>query len=366
MQMFNWAFIKSRLHYILALFPKLTFFKLYAIAVALVSYLLKRDRSTAAPPLLIVNLTFRCNYSCIMCQKNAPGDNNPYKNPQSIDYETFAKLLTENARYLSLVRLHGGEPFFYTEIHELIDLLNERGIPYTVITNGYLLTPDIAEKLIKNCIQVSLSIDAVDSELYRHMRRGGTIEKVTENIRSLNEIKREHKSKTPILNISSAFFGFNIEELPKLVRYCHENGIESLSAGEGWGYNTPYIKDEDLIGHHADRARQSIAEARKLADELGVILRLKFPGLREHKSGDRPVGKKPELTGKSCLNLYVSAELHPDMSVIACCDAKAAFGSLRDASLRDIWNGPGYIDARRKLRSREVPEACRGCKSLYV
>ena len=366
MPMFNLAFIKSRIHYILALLPKLTLYKLYTITMAMISFFMKRDRSSTAPPLLIVNLTFRCNYSCIMCQKNAPGDNNPYKNPKSIDYETFARLLRENARYLSLVRLHGGEPMFYREFDQLIDLLTELDIPYTIITNGYLLTPEISKKLTKNCIQVSLSIDAVDSELYQKMRRGGTIETVTSNIRNLNEIKHQKGSKTPILNISSTFFGFNIGELPSLVRYCHENGIESLSAGEGWGYDTPYIGEEDLIHHHAVKARTSIAEAQILAEELGIILRLKFPGLKTSQAGESVPGKKPALKNRSCMNLYVSAEIHPNLDVIACCDAKVPFGNLRDVSLREVWNGPGYIDARRKLRTHEVPEACRGCKSLYV
>lgn len=365
MQMFTLAFIRSRIHYILALLPKLSLRRIYTIMVALVSYLFKRDRSSIVPPLLIVNLTFRCNYSCIMCMKNAPCDN-PYKNPKSIDFETFSRLLRENGRYLSLVRLHGGEPLFYREIDPLIDLMNEQRVPYSIITNGYLLTPAVCEKIVGRCVGVSLSIDAADPVVYRTMRRGGDIEIVTENIRYLEELKRARRSKTPILNISSVFFSFNMAELPKLVRYCSENGIGSLSAGEGWFYDTPFIREEEFLSHHPDLVRSSIEEASTLADELGVILRLKFPCLKSRSSGEKTPVRKAKGNIRSCMNLYVSAELHPDLSVIACCDAKAPFGSLADSGLRDIWNGPGYIDARRKLRNREIPEACRGCMSLYA
>ena len=68
----------------------------------------------------------------------------------------------------------------------------------------------------------------------------------------------------------------------------------------------------------------------------------------------------------SCFNLYVSTELHPNLDVIACCDAKEPFGSLKETNLQDIWNGPGYRDARRKLRNNEVPATCKGCQSLFA
>jgi len=366
MQMFTLAFIKSRIHYILALLPKLSLFKIYNLFVAFISFRLKRDRSSTAPPLLIINLTFRCNYSCIMCQKNAPGDN-PYKNPKSIEFDTLARMLKENARYLSLVRLHGGEPLFYEEIDRLIDLLNELEIPYSIISNGYLLTEEISRKLVGNCVSVSLSIDAVDPDIYSKMRRGGDIGTVTANLQALNTIKREKRSKTPILNLSTCSFGFNMAELPKIVRYCHDNGIESLSAGEGWAYGTPDIKEEDFIKHHTELARKSIGEAQKLADELGIILRTKFPSLRTPTPSGSKKPKKKNLTRlNSCFNLYVSTELHPNLDVIACCDANEPFGSLKDATLQDIWNGPGYIDARKKLRNNEVPAACKGCQSLFA
>ena len=164
MSMFTLAFIKSRLHYITALLPKLTLFKIYNALIALISFLLKRDRSCTCPPLMSISLTLKCNYACIMCQKSSVHDN-PYKHPESIDYDALSEFLKENAKYLSLVRLHGGEPLFYEKISNLIDLLNELKIPFSIISNGYLLTPEISKKLVNNCIGLSLSIDAVDPEI---------------------------------------------------------------------------------------------------------------------------------------------------------------------------------------------------------
>ena len=362
MGMFTFAFIKSRLHYIRVLLPRLSLFKIYIAFIAWMSFLLKRDRSCTCPPLLSIVLTLRCNYACIMCQKSSVNDN-PYKNPETIDYDILASFLRENARYLSLIRLHGGEPLFYNRISDLIDLLNELKIPFSVISNGYLLTPELSEKLVKNCIGLSLSIDAVDPEIYAKMRRGGDIKKLTANIQYLNKLKKEQRTKTPTLNVSMTSFSFNMSELPKLVRYCHDNGIESLSAGEGWFYDTPEIREEHLIKNHPDLVGTYTAEAKKIAKELGIILRLRFPGVTKRNKVPQ---KQAKLTQKlrSCFNLYVSSFIHPNLDVQVCCDGRETFGNMKDTNFREIWNGPKYIDARRKLRNNEVPAACAGCANM--
>ena len=43
----------------------------------------------------------------------------------------------------------------------------------------------------QGCLEISFSIDAVDSDLYKYIRRGGNIEKVTSNIKHLNKLKLE-------------------------------------------------------------------------------------------------------------------------------------------------------------------------------
>jgi len=299
-----------------------------------------------------------------MCQKSSVNDN-PYKHPESIDYDVLSRFLTENANYLSLVRLHGGEPLFYEKTSDLIDLLIELNIPFSIISNGYLITPEISKKLVNNCIGLSLSIDAVDPELYKSIRRGGTIEKVTSNIRYLNDIKKTTGARIPTLNVSMASFSFNMAELPKLVRYCHENGIESLSAGEGWFYGTPEVREEHLIKHHPALVHKYTSEAQQVAKELGIILRLRYSALKSQPVVmEKAKGKRKKL--RSCFNLYVSSFIHPNLNVVVCCDAKETFGNLKDNSFREIWNGSKYIEARRKLRNNEIPDACRGCASLLT
>ena len=82
--MFNFTFLRTRISLILVLLSRQTVRKLWNIAVAVLSFLLKRVRSSASPSLLIINLTFRCNYKCIMCQKS---------NPAGTPYETWYSLV---------------------------------------------------------------------------------------------------------------------------------------------------------------------------------------------------------------------------------------------------------------------------------
>ena len=208
--MLNYRWLISRIHYIRAILSSLSYFKIVNILISLISFFFKRRTSGKAPIILSINLTYRCNYSCIMCQKSSVVKNVYKSNPKDMNYDKLEKLLKENAKYISIIRLHGGEPLYFGEIIRLIDLLNQLKMKFAFITNGSLLTPEISKKLMKNCIEISFSIDSVDNEEYSKIRYPGNLEIVSGNIKYLNQLKKETKSQTPILNIAATMFSFNI------------------------------------------------------------------------------------------------------------------------------------------------------------
>jgi len=369
--MITLRFIVTRLHLLIALLPLLTFKKVWNLLSAMTCFGLRTRRSVDHPPILILTLTTHCNYSCRMCLKSRKptsikGELLNYQEPREMDFAALRDLLTEHAEYLLMVKLHGGEPLYYSAVVQLVDLLNELKIPFFIGTNGSLLTEELCEKLVAGyCFTIGVSLDAASDETYRYMRRRGELSRVLANLQLLNQVKKRRASSRPVLSASMCTFAENVGEVSSLVEICSQYQIPSLTVAEGHDYDTPFSQPEQLAVNNKERFRQELVRARQAARRLGIILRLRFPSL----AGDGATAKEPlprqvgHVLPRDCLNLYASLWLLPDFEAIGCSNSTVRWGNIREHGLRTVWNGPGghYACARRDLTEGRVPLACTGC-----
>ena len=357
--MLNIKWLRSRSHYVLALLPSLSFFKIMNIIICIISNLTKRRKSGRAPVVLAINITYKCNYACIMCQKSSVLKNVYTDSAKDMKFDELEKLLRENAKYISLVRLSGGEPLHYRDISKLIDVLDQLKMKYALLTNGSLLTPEISKKLILNCIEISISIDSADKQIYSKMRYPGNLDSVSENINFLNKLKSSNKSKTPILNVAATTFSFNISGVSDLIKFCHSHGIPTISVSEGGYYHTPEIQQKHLIKHHPKKIKSSIEKAKKIAKELKITLRLSSEILN---STDGKITSYDRKQITACTNFYIYASVDSHLDVFAC-GLSYSIGNLSGESLENIWNGKkyGFVKAREGMRNKKLPDSCKYC-----
>ena len=359
--MFNYLFFKTRIHLVFQLLLSLSFSKWLNLFRNFSAYILKLNTAGRTPSVLTIILTYKCNFSCIMCQKSSLDSNAYTSNPNDINFNALEKLLRENAKHLSIVRLHGGEPTYYKDFTKVISLLDELNLKYTLITNGSLLTTKLSKQLLKNCLLVSLSIDSADKDIYAHMREGGKLEQITKNISTLNQIKKQYKKKVPYLNIAATMFTFNIRGLSDLVMYCSENKIQSISVSEGSYYNTSQLKETDFIKNDVELVEECVDKAQITADELGIVLRLNSQILYWNKRENQLIANRSRIT--SCFNFYFSIVLSPNFDV-QLCPLSFPIGNLNKTSLSEIWNSKesNILKARKLINSKnEFPATCRYC-----
>jgi hypothetical protein len=157
-------------------------------------------------------------------------------------------------------------------------------------------------------------------------------------------------------------FSFNAPEMAGLVRLCKQYDIPSLTVVEGWDFDTVEIRSEHLAVNNVELIKDQIVLAKREAKKQGVILRLRFPSLADHALQEIP-RQVPQVTPRDCLNLYASAWVLPNFDLIGCSNATGEFGNIRTDRFAEVWNGTefGYVRARKCLKSKEVPEECRGC-----
>lgn len=107
------------------------------------------------PESVLLELTNKCNYSCLHCYANA---NNSTIEYSEIELENVINQIHKLG--VRTVALSGGEPFLYSFIWEAIELLKNKGFRVVIDTNGFFLDAMVAKKL------KALSIDLINVSLH--------------------------------------------------------------------------------------------------------------------------------------------------------------------------------------------------------
>lgn len=153
--------------------------------------------SCAAPHAigLTVCPTMGCNFDCPYCFE----DHGRGKMSQEVqdDVMALAERMIDAAGVKSVhVTWFGGEPLLACDVIDalskrLIALTQERGGEYraSIITNGYLLTQDVADMLKEHKVDsLQITIDGLGAshDATRHLRGGGpTFERIVDNLRNV-------------------------------------------------------------------------------------------------------------------------------------------------------------------------------------
>lgn len=148
---------------------------------------------------LILLSSEECNFRCVYCYETFPrGTMEPWVR------EAIIKLTENRIRSLNAmtVSYFGGEPLLGLEaIDELAPsikgLCDEHNVPFGsgMTTNGYLLTPDVFERLLSwkiNSYQITLDGIAEDHDSHRILKGGGpTFSRILENLRAMRRLPDE-------------------------------------------------------------------------------------------------------------------------------------------------------------------------------
>ncbi|ASJ17229.1 hypothetical protein A3L04_09195 [Thermococcus chitonophagus] len=114
-----------------------------------------------------LNISQACNFSCIYCYADR-GLYGNYK-PKLMNFEIAKKsvdLLLQKSNKVTIITFFGGEPLLNFEtIKEVVKYAKRRAnilnkdVVFTITTNGYLLTPEIADFLLENNFDINISLD---------------------------------------------------------------------------------------------------------------------------------------------------------------------------------------------------------------
>ncbi|HQI25090.1 MAG TPA: radical SAM protein, partial [Smithella sp.] len=211
-------------------------------------------------PVVVWNMTRRCNLKCIHCYSNSAD----IDYPDELTTEEGKKLIDDLAAFGSPVILFsGGEPLIRKDLLELAQYATKKGMRAVISTNGTLITKDIAAKLQKVGLSyVGVSLDGLEKTHDRFRGKKGAFAAAMDGIRNCREagIKVGIRFTVNKHNLADVKDMFDLLRKEKIERLCFYHLVYT---GRG-----SKLRDEDLDHEQTRKLIDLIAaETKKMFDD---------------------------------------------------------------------------------------------------
>lgn len=325
------------------------------------------------PSYLQIEPVGQCNLRCTMCPIQFRRDGPPYGPPAFMSFDTFTRLIDEfsGLKHLHLQGL--GEPMMHPRFFDMVALATAKGITVTTNTNLTLINPKRAEQCVMSGLDtLHISIDGATEETYEHIRVRAKFNRVVRNIERVLEARMRMQSQLPHLHMVMVIMKQNLHELPDLVRLAHGWQMEEIfvqhlshdfkesSLPEHYKPMRDYVDDQTLLTEDPSRVEHYFGAARKVAQELGIRLRLPNTRVKPYPPGT-PGRERCDWPWSSA---YVSYQGYAMPCCMVATPDRANFGNMAEQGVLPVWDGEAYQQFRAQLASEHPPEICQSC-SLY-
>ncbi len=352
---------------------------------------------------LLMDATNKCNLRCIMCHfAREEAQREPAVQWTEANLERLEREVLPFVKRACLSA--GTEPLMWKRFPELLEVLRRARVPEVdMVTNGLLLTDELADRIVKaglTCVQ--LSLDGASKETYDSVRVGGKFEDFLAAVGRLNAAKRRLGSRRPELQFNFTMMSRNVGELTDLVRLAHEHGVRYLDLRHMVMNHGLDLARESLL-LEKERTNRELDRARALAAGLGVRL-TRCPENFEPADGETPACEtgepprdlpsdamapppaRPETYAASaardersrdyprldldalppaplCDAPWRQLNVKPDRSVVPCCFwyTEEPLGDLDRESFEDIRQGEGFRRLRWEILSGHLGPNCARC-----
>jgi MoaA/NifB/PqqE/SkfB family radical SAM enzyme len=201
-----------------------------------------------------------------------------------------------------------------------INLTAINGVNFNSVSDATL------ETLVKYRFRrLTISIDGATPATYREYRKGGEFDRVIANVEKLNQYKRQHASRYPILTWQFVIFGHNEHELVQaraLARELKMNFSAKLNT-ETWGTQYSPVKNRELVSAGSALGVASVGEFREKYQREYLI---------------------------PCQELWLSPQINWDGKLLGCCvNVWGDYGNAFESGLDGCVASEKYAYAQKML-----------------
>jgi radical SAM protein with 4Fe4S-binding SPASM domain len=305
----------------------------------------------SAPSSVDVFVTSRCNLRCVHCFSAAE---------VSVDLSLGdLKSIFDQLETMGVfeVRINGGEPLLHPGIGEILQMLEHRRFRKVILTNGTLLSDEIAMQLKKANVTPTVSLD--DSEAQGHdLFRGveGAFLKTLAGIRILQKNKIQY-------GINCCLHAKNLNKTESMVNFVANLGAYRIAFLD--------LKPLGRMGIH----KEWVPPQREYAKVLTQLLTIKAKQRRIDVSLDAFLScsvlresvfeaKKGYVSckaGRTILSIFSDGLVYPCNSVVG--DPRWKMGNLENETLLDVWFSKNWAFFRGAVKTGDLMK-CHNCKEM--
>lgn len=319
------------------------------------------------PRKIDVSITSRCNLRCAYCYF----DSGRFGGEEEISTHEWLTFWDELGRLSVMnVCLAGGEPFIRADLRELIEGIVKNRMRFSVLSNGGLITRQMACFLASTgrCNHVQISLDSFSPEEHDACRGKGSWEGAIRGLRLLVENQVN-------VAIRVTIHRYNYRNIDKTAKFILEDlGMPSFGTNSAGYIGNCRFNAHDVM--------LTVSEQRHAMDSL-LELASRYSGRINAAAGPLANGKTWKRMEKARLEKAPQFPNGGHLSGCGCAGSSLAIdangninpcnmlahirlGRINRDSLRDVWlNHPELNDLRgRRQISLDSFEFCSGCEYI--
>jgi radical SAM protein with 4Fe4S-binding SPASM domain len=257
-----------------------------------------------------------------------------------------------------LVEIHPtdiGEPLTSEWFGYLCEKIMEYGILFDITTNGMLLNKDVIRKILPNLLDIKISFDGITKGTFEKIRKNSDFDRVKKNIRDVLSLRKEEDVKGTV-TLQMTLFDFNYRELPDIVRFAKEEGIDRVKAFHVFSFYDE-INSHSLI-NNPEEFEAFRTYTVNLAKELNIQLEI-----------SEPDGEKDTLNNlvyQKCRLLWGECWIDSDGYVYPChSHGGTNLGNIYVNDFRCVWNSDVAVKLRECVIKKGSGNMCTHCGLNY-
>ena len=290
-----------------------------------------------------------CNLKCLHCyQENHTPIQLPYEKLEVI-YKQYKQLL-DKLNMKGHINITGGEPLCNPYLFKILDLIkkDEENISFSILTNGTLVTDDIAKKIKSyNPYYVQVSLEG-GKKTNDSIRGKGTYRRIAKGIYNL-------KKNDIYTSISFTASKMNYKEFHKVVQYAKKHHIDNV-------WSDRYIP----LGDKEDR--ENVLNLKETQEYLNAMYAEKLKLEKQHSHTSVSMNRALQFlmtndfaygctAGDSLLTVMENGDLVP------CRRMPIYIGNLLKEDMYELYMDNPVLN---ELRTKKVPEECKKCEHSYM
>jgi MoaA/NifB/PqqE/SkfB family radical SAM enzyme len=187
---------------------------------------------------IVFDITHECNLKCLTCFRWTSGSGE-----RELKTAECLAVIDGLKKWLGTFGLtfSGGEPFLRDDMVDIMRYASERGVFVAVVTNGTLIDAAMAGRIVASGVDsLALSLNSLRPELHNFTR--GSETNFDEVVSAIGHLKQRGPMA---LSLCTTVIRENIEELPALVEFTAENGLNGINFQPLMEASTIHVFDEE-------------------------------------------------------------------------------------------------------------------------